>query len=271
MYREANQPSEPRDARSSQDMRSVSWLSVSSLTRHLTPARIIHIPEARRPGDMPSAPSGEAPYVRLGAVAVDQRGSAYETYDDANLGKLIAERDPAALEELYDRHGGACYGLARRVVGDEQLAQDVVQEVFLAIWRGAATYDASRGSRSPCLFALTHHKSVDAVRRSQRHSGRRAPEEALSNEPDPAPAVDDQAIAAVRRDQVRAALAALPDAQRNAVTLAYFGGYSQSEIAVLTGIPLGTVKTRTLAAMRRLRLVLAEAHLHAGATEGEGG
>jgi RNA polymerase sigma factor (sigma-70 family) len=251
-------------------MRSVSWLSVSSLTRHLTPARIIHIPEARRPGDMPSAPSGEAPYVRLGAVAVDQRGSAYETYDDANLGKLIAERDPAALEELYDRHGGACYGLARRVVGDEQLAQDVVQEVFLAIWRGAATYDGSRGSISTWLFALTHHKSVDAVRRSQRHSGRRAPEEALSNEPDPAPAVDEQAMASVRREQVRAALAGLPEPQRKALMLAYFGGYSQSEIAQLTGTPLGTVKTRTLAALRRLRGVLDEAQLRSGLPEGEG-
>ena len=91
----------------------------------------------------------------------------------------------AALEELYDRHGGAVYGLARRVVADEQLAHDVVQEVFLAIWRGAATYDGSRGSLSTWLFALTHHKSVDAVRRSQRHSGRRAPEEALTTRPTP--------------------------------------------------------------------------------------
>ena len=157
------------------------------------------------------------------------------------------------------------------MVGDEQLAQDVVQEVFLAIWRGAAIYDGSRGSLSTWLFALTHHKSVDAVRRSQRHSGRRAPEETLNSEADPTPAVDEQAMASVRRDQVRAALADLPEPQRKALMLAYFGGYSQSEIAVLTGIPLGTVKTRTLAAMRRLRLVLAEAHLHAGATEGEGG
>ncbi len=203
-------------------------------------------------------------------MAVDQRGSAYETYDDSSLGKLIAERDALALEELYDRHGGACYGLARRVVGDDQLAQDVVQEVFLAIWRGAATYDGSRGSLSTWLFALTHHKSVDAVRRAQRHSGRRAPEEALTSEPDPAPGVDEQAMASVRRDQVRAALADLPEAQRKALMLAYFGGYSQSEIAQLTGIPLGTVKTRTLAALRRLRGVLDDAQLHTASSEGEG-
>jgi RNA polymerase sigma factor (sigma-70 family) len=210
-------------------------------------------------------------YVRLGDVAGGKHGVAYDTLDDATLGALIGDRDSAAIDELYDRHGSACYGLARRVVADEQLAQDVVQDVFLAIWRGAATYDGSRGSLSTWLFALTHHKSVDAVRRSQRHSGRRAPEDALSTEPDPTPAVEEQAMASVRRDQVRAALAGLPEPQRQALTLAYFGGYSQSEIAQLTGIPLGTVKTRTLAAMRRLRLALAEGPLHIAATDVDGG
>jgi len=209
-------------------------------------------------------------YVRLAPVAEGPRGASYDSYDELLLGELIGRRDPAALEELYDRHGGAVYGLARRVVADEQLAHDVVQEVFLAIWRGAATYDGSRGSLSTWLFALTHHKSVDAIRRSQRHSGRRAPEEALTTEADPAPAVDEQAISAVQGDEVRAALAALPEPQRRAVTLAYFGGYSQTEIAQLTGIPLGTVKTRTLAAMRRLRAALDETNQRAGITEREG-
>ncbi|MDQ1484368.1 MAG: hypothetical protein QOJ62_61 [Actinomycetota bacterium] len=207
--------------------------------------------------------------VTLAPVAGGERGS-YRAYDDAALGDLIAHRDAAAVEELYDRHGAASYGLARRVVADEELARDVVQEVFLAIWRGAASYDGSRGSLSTWLFALTHHKAVDAVRRSQRHSGRRAPEEALNVEADPAPAVDDQAVAAVRRDQVRAALAGLPEPQRTALLLAYFGGYSQSEIAHMTGTPLGTVKTRTLAALRRLRTVLDETHLPVGLGEGEG-
>jgi RNA polymerase sigma factor (sigma-70 family) len=209
-------------------------------------------------------------YVRLGAVGAGDSQTPYGAHDDATLGELISNHDAGALEELYDRHSAASYGLARRVVGDEQLAQDVVQEVFLAIWRGAAKYDGSRGSLNTWLFALTHHKAVDAVRRSQRHSGRRAPEEALTMEADPAPSVDEQALASVRRDQVRAALADLPEAQRKALMLAYFGGLSQSEIAQLTGIPLGTVKTRTLAALRRLRAVLDEAPMHVGLTEGEG-
>jgi RNA polymerase sigma-70 factor, ECF subfamily len=243
-------------------------LAVSSLTRDLS--RVIRIPEARQTRDRPSETLPRMPYVRLGAVAVSQRGAAYETYDDARLGTLIASQDPAALEELYDRHGGACYGLARRVVTDEQLAQDVVQEVFLAIWRGAATYDGSRGTLSTWLYALTHHKSVDAVRRAQRHSGRRASEDALITEADPSPGVDEQALESVRRDQVRAALADLPEPQRRALMLAYFGGYSQSEIAAMTGIPLGTVKTRTLAALRRLRSVLDEAQVHGSLPDGEG-
>jgi RNA polymerase sigma factor (sigma-70 family) len=243
-------------------------LTVGSLTRDL--ARITRIPEAVPTCDRASETRLPVAYVRLLAVAGSQRNAAYETYDDASLGKLIASHDAVALEELYDRHGGACYGLARRVVTDEQLAQDVVQEVFLAIWRGAATYDGSRGTLSTWLYALTHHKSVDAVRRAQRHSGRRASEDALITEPDPSPGVDEQALASVRRDQVRAALADLPEPQRRALMLAYFGGYSQSEIAALTGIPLGTVKTRTLAALRRLRADLDEAHVHSPLPDGEG-
>jgi RNA polymerase sigma factor (sigma-70 family) len=243
-------------------------LAIDSLTWDL--GRIVTIPEGLRSRNPAPETLLHPKYVRLGAVVVSERGAAYETYDDASLGNLIASQDPAALEELYDRHGGACYGLARRVVTDEQLAQDVVQEVFLAIWRGAATYDGSRGTLSTWLYALTHHKSVDAVRRAQRHSGRRASEDALLTEADPAPAVDDQALASVRRDQVRAALADLPEPQRRALMLAYFGGYSQSEIAAMTGIPLGTVKTRTLAALRRLRSVLDEANVHSSLPDGEG-
>lgn len=249
------------------DRRGVVDLTVAALGRATL---VLRLPEYAGQRHEASGHRAAARYVRLGAVAAGENRTSYGACDDAALGELISRHDPAALEELYDRHSSASYGLARRVVGDEQLAQDVVQEVFLAIWRGAAKYDGSRGSLSTWLFALTHHKAVDAVRRSQRHSGRRAPEEALTTEADPAPAVDDQAVASVRRDQVRAALADLPEPQRKALMLAYFGGLSQSEIARLTGIPLGTVKTRTLAALRRLRAVLDESPMHVGRSEGEG-
>ena len=240
-----------------------------------TPAIAAPIVCARRPGARRrrATPPAAERYVRLSCVgegAEHSSSDGYAVLDDATLGASIARRDPHALEQLYDRHGAACYGFARRVVADDQLAQDVVQEVFLAVWRGAATYDGSRGSLGTWLFALTHHKAVDAVRRAQRHSGRRAPEEALDFEPDAAPAVEEQAFEAVRRDQVRAALAELPEPQRDAVLLAYFGGYSQTEIAQLTGTPLGTVKTRTLAALRRLRTALSDTQQPATLGEGEG-
>lgn len=195
--------------------------------------------------------------VRLADVSAS-RESSYADHDDARLGHLIAARDPAAFEELYDRHGAAAYRLACRVVIDEYLAQDVVQDVFLTIWRGAASYDGSRGSLRAWVFAVTHHKAVDAVRRAQRHGGRRAPEDALQTMPDPALGAEEQTERAADSARVREALDALPELQRKALLLAYFGGYSQSEIATLTDAPLGTVKTRTLAALRRLRTLLGE-------------
>jgi RNA polymerase sigma-70 factor (ECF subfamily) len=225
------------------------------------PPRSTRSSQASRPG--------RSSCVRLAGVPAD-RTSAADSRDDGDLGERIAQRDASAVEELYDRHGAASYGLARRIVADDQLAQDVVQEVFLAIWRGAASYDGSRGSLATWLFALTHHKAVDAVRRAQRHSGRRAPEDALIGAADPAPAVDDQVADAVNRERVRAAVDGLPEPQRKALLLAYFGGYSQSEIAQLTGTPLGTVKTRTLAALRRLRVVLSDTETSATFGEREG-
>lgn len=198
--------------------------------------------------------------VRLADVSASSE-SSYADHDDAALGKLIAARDPSALEELYDRHGAAAYRLACRVVVDEHLAHDVVQEVFLTIWRGAASYDGSRGPLRAWLFALTHHKAVDAVRGAQRHGSRRAPEDALQTRPDAALGVEEQAMRADDSARVRQALDALPEPQRKALLLAYFGGYSQSEIATLTDAPLGTVKTRTLAALRRLRTLLGESRL----------
>lgn len=181
----------------------------------------------------------------------------YAALEDAALCALVVDGDGSALEALYDRHGRAAYGLARRVLNDDQLAQDVVQEVFLAVWRDAARYDASRGAFPTWLLTLTHHRAVDSVRREENLRKRRAPADALDLRASDATAVDEAAWETVRRDRVRAALADLPEAQREALGLAYFGGYTQREIAGITGSPLGTVKTRMLAGMKRLRDALA--------------
>ena len=168
-----------------------------------------------------------------------------------------AAGDALALEALYRRHGGACLAHARRVVVDTHLAQDVVQEVFLQVWRQAPRFDRQRSSVPAWLLMLTHRRSIDRIRSEQRRrteeltpdrdgsDGRRGPEE--------------HAVVAALSDEAQQALAALSPAKREVIVLAYWGGLTQSEIARWTGAPLGTVKTRTLAAMRELRPVVSQA------------
>ncbi|HVE62676.1 MAG TPA: sigma-70 family RNA polymerase sigma factor [Mycobacteriales bacterium] len=177
----------------------------------------------------------------------------YDALEDSALVALVTEGDGAALESLYSRYGRPCFGLARRILTDEQLAQDVVQEVFLTVWRDASRFDASRGGFSSWLLAMTHHKAVDAVRREENLRKRRTSSEMLEFLETDAPSPEDEVWSMLRRERVRTALQSLPESQREALVLSYFGGYTQREIAQLTGTPLGTVKTRMLAGMRRLR------------------
>jgi RNA polymerase sigma factor (sigma-70 family) len=176
---------------------------------------------------------------------------------DAVLVDLLADGDSDALATLYQRHGVACYRLARQITANHALAEDAVQDAFVAMWRAPASYLRGRGSVRSWLLGLTHHKAVDQVRREtaqQRRQDARAAQATV----DP-PADDDPAAIAwneIQAAEVRSALVELPEVQRRTLTLAYFGGYTQSQIAELTGVPLGTVKTRMFNAMRRLRLRL---------------
>jgi RNA polymerase sigma-70 factor (ECF subfamily) len=179
--------------------------------------------------------------------------------DDVGLVNLVGQADPDALGVLYQRHGSACYRMARRITASEALAEDAVQEAFTGFWRDPAAYTAGQGSVRGWLLGLVHHKAVDLVRREtaqQRRQDAHAVQQALDP---PAAAADPaaEAWAGIRAEKVRAALAELPEPQRHALALAYFGGYTQREIAQLTGVPLGTVKTRMFAAMRRLHQRLA--------------
>jgi RNA polymerase sigma-70 factor (ECF subfamily) len=189
--------------------------------------------------------------------APSSRGRSTAAEDRALVARVVA-RDPAALEALYDRYGGPTYSLARRILGDTTLAQDVVQEVFLAVWRDAERFDAERGGFSSYVLSMTHHKAVDAVRREENLRRRRAPAEMLDVRESDDRSVDDEVWLSLRRDRLRSALGQLPEAQRETLLLAYFGGYTQREIAGLTSTPLGTVKTRMLAGMRKLKDVLGE-------------
>ena len=180
-------------------------------------------------------------------------GTTYDGWDDRALVARVTEGDGEALEALYRRYGRPCFGLARRILTDEQFAQDVVQEVFLTVWRDASRFDASRGGFSTWLLSMTHHKAVDAVRREENLRKRRSTADVLDDRESEAPKVEEQVWSQLRRERVRTVLKTLPEAQREALTLAYFGGYTQREIAGLTSTPLGTVKTRMLAGMRRMR------------------
>jgi RNA polymerase sigma-70 factor (ECF subfamily) len=172
---------------------------------------------------------------------------------DADLLTRVGAGDEAALEGLYQRYGTACFALARRLLDDAGLAEDVTQQVFLALWQGHG-YDPARGAVSTWLLSITHHKAVDAIRREgrQRKVASHDPLIELAAAPGP----DDEAWRRLRADRTRAALRTLSAEMREVLLLAYYGGYSQREIADLTGLPLGTVKSRTLAAMKRLRTEL---------------
>ena len=187
------------------------------------------------------------------------RGKAYRGLRDSQLVELVAQKDAGALEALYDRYGRPAYSLARRILTEETLAQDVVQEVFLSLWRDARRFDAGRGTVATYLLSMTHHRAVDVVRREENLRRWRTSDEGLELEPDPKARVEDEVEASERRAEVRAALGELPAAQREAVALAYFGGYTQREVAALVGVPLGTVKTRMAAGMRKMRQALQDA------------
>ena len=182
----------------------------------------------------------------------------YAALEDPALVALVVDGDGSALEALYARYGRAAYALARRILADEQLAQDVVQEVFLTVWRDPGKFDASRGGFSSWLLTMTHHKAVDSVRKEENLRKRRTSADVLEFTESADPRVDEEVWELYRRAKVRSALADLPEPQRQALGLAYFGGYTQREIAQLTDTPLGTVKTRMLAGMKRLRTVLEE-------------
>jgi RNA polymerase sigma factor (sigma-70 family) len=187
------------------------------------------------------------------------RGKAYRGLRDGQLVELVAQRDAGALEALYDRYGRAAYSLARRILTEETLAQDVVQEVFLSLWRDARRFDPGRGTVATYLLSMTHHRAVDVVRREENLRRWRTSDEGLESEADPKARVEDEVEASERRAEVRAALAELPAAQREALLLAYFGGYTQREVAALVGVPLGTVKTRMAAGMRKMKEALQDA------------
>lgn len=183
-----------------------------------------------------------------------------EDLEDLELHRGMAARDAAAFERLFQRYSPAAYGVALRVCRQPALAQEVVSDAFLALWRAPEAFDPARGKLRTFILSLAHHRAVDTVRREERLRKRTTDPMNLDapESEDVAEEVVEGAYLTERRVQVREALTTLPDDQRKVLELAYFGGRTQTEIAAELGIPLGTVKTRTLAAMRKLRAALQE-------------
>ncbi|MCD6022133.1 MAG: sigma-70 family polymerase sigma factor [Actinomycetia bacterium] len=179
---------------------------------------------------------------------------------DEDLLRRLVAGDEQAFRELFRRYASAAHALAFRLVRQAQVAEEIVQEAFLSVWRNPDRYDGARGSVRSWLMGTVHHRAVDAVRREQAQ--RRRAEQASGIGPGVVEDPVDDLLAAIdlprERKLVRAALGALPEEQRDVIQRMYFEGLSQSQIAERTGLPLGTVKSRTLLAMRRLRANLGE-------------
>ena len=172
---------------------------------------------------------------------------------------LIGEKDPEAFEVFYDRHGGAAYSLAYRIVGESAAAEDVAQEAFISIWRSGTRYDYSRGSVRSWTLSIVRNRAIDAL----RSKAGRAPkldfdDEALLQERPSEDLTDEEAMQRETTHELRGALEQLPGEQSKVIELAYFGGFSHSEIAGMLGVPMGTVKGRMRLGLEKIRGELAE-------------
>src|SRR4051812_13283751 len=172
---------------------------------------------------------------------------------DEDLMDLVRRTDPRAFEVVYERHSRAAFSLAYRMVGTRNAAEDVVQEAFLSLWRSGARYDRARGSVRTWVLGIVHNRAIDALRRSTVHDRRRASDEGIEERFE---ARERTEVEAARNDEARevhAALRTLPDEQCRVIELAYFGGFSQSEIATMLETPIGTVKGRMRLGLDKMR------------------
>jgi RNA polymerase sigma-70 factor (ECF subfamily) len=176
---------------------------------------------------------------------------------DEALVALIARGEESALAELYDRFGRPAYGLALRILRDPALAEDAVQEAFLAVWRSATRFLPERAKAGTWILTFVHRRAVDLVRREDRRRAESLEEAHVES----GEASDEAVWLKLQRERVQDALRRLPDQQREALELAYYGGFTQSELAERLGQPLGTIKSRMFGGLTRLRELLAEPEL----------
>lgn len=202
-----------------------------------------------------------------GSVETDP--ARLERLADEELMAVVDRKVAAAFEVLYDRHGGAAYSLAYRIVGDRNGAEDVAQEAFLSIWRSNARFDRSRGSVRSWVLSVVRNRAIDALRRGSGNAPKLDHDDEGVIEARPAEErTDAEALRRETSREIQGALGTLPSDQSQVIELAYFGGFSHSEIAEMLGMPLGTVKGRMRLGLEKIRVQLAEAITPETALEG---
>src|SRR5215203_7554743 len=177
---------------------------------------------------------------------------------DEEVMQLVQKGDPRAFELLYDRHGGASFSLAYRMVGKQAAAEDITQEAFLSIWRSRLRYDQARGSVRTWVLGIVHNRAIDGLRRSLVHDRRREAVDGIEERHEARERTDVEAARREEARSVRSALETLSDDQRRTIELAYFGGFSHSQIAELLDEPIGTIKGRMRLGLDKLRHQLAD-------------
>ncbi|MDP9384765.1 MAG: sigma-70 family RNA polymerase sigma factor [Actinomycetota bacterium] len=188
-------------------------------------------------------------------VNFPKRHSAKELCDlaDEELMMLVRGGNAQAFEVVYGRHSGVAFSLAYRMVGTRNAAEDVVQEAFLSIWRSGARYDRARGSVRTWVLGIVHHRAIDALRRSSVHDKRRASDEGIEERFEARERTDLEVARLDEAETVRGAIETLPAEQSQVIELAYFGGFTHTEIADMLETPIGTVKGRMRLGLEKMR------------------
>jgi RNA polymerase sigma-70 factor (ECF subfamily) len=177
---------------------------------------------------------------------------------DEDLMLLVKEGDARAFEVIVDRHGGAAFSLAYRMCGRRAMAEDIVQEALLSMWRSGARYDRTRGSVRTWVLGVVHNRAIDALRRGVVREGRNVPDDGIAERLASEERTEVEVARREEANQLRAALQGLPDEQRHVIELAYFGGFTHTQISELLGLPVGTVKGRMRLGLTKLRMALGD-------------
>ena len=178
----------------------------------------------------------------------------YAAQTDEELMGRVAEGDARAFAAIYDRHHRQAYSLARRITGRTGGAEDATQDAFFSLWRGASRFDAKRGRLTPWLFTLVRHRSIDLLRRGAPQAAEQHLSESAAERIEAPERTEEQVFAIHESERTRRLVAELPPEQREVIDMAYFAGYTQTEIAARVGVPLGTVKGRARLGLEKLRV-----------------